>query len=173
MRVPPQGCWAWGGGRGGLWPASALGRGAQCSQLISSLSGHARSELISFAERDNESVFGPMNLGRSLSDGLPPTLIPPPPQPQLPRSSAYPSRSPSFSLTPVLSAAEHTGCPLPEGRENWGEMRLEEGSAKEDHRHPQPPRPGKPPPIRPAPHQFPFPPSQLIPHSLTCQWAGH
>lgn len=162
-----------GWGPEGLWPASALGRGAPCSQLISSLSGHARSELISFVERDNESVFGPMNLGRSLSDGLPPTLIPSPPQPQLTRFSAYPLRSPSCSLIPVLSAAEHTGCPLPEARGNWGEKRLAEGSAKEDQGVPSPLVLGSPPPIRPAPHQFPFPPSQLIPHSLTCQWAGH
>lgn len=52
------------------------GGGGQCSQLISSLSGLTLSELISFVERDNESVFGHMNLGRSLSDGLPPILTP-------------------------------------------------------------------------------------------------
>lgn len=67
-------CW----GLGRLGPEAVLG-GGQCSQLISSLSGCALSELISFVERDNESVFRPMNLGRSGSDGLPPTPVPPGP----------------------------------------------------------------------------------------------
>lgn len=69
-------CWR----LGRLGPEAVLG-GGQCSQLISSLSGCALSELISFVERDNESVFRPMNLGRSGSDGLLATLFPPSPGP--------------------------------------------------------------------------------------------
>lgn len=109
-------------GLGRLGPEDVLG-GGQCSQLISSLSGCFLSELISFVERDNESVFSPMNLGRSGSDGLLPTLIPPGPLlysfntevfwraiPSLLPNSYSPS--PSFSLILVLSAAEQVGSAL-------------------------------------------------------------
>lgn len=130
---------------GALWTlASSSTRGGegQCSQLISGLSGRTRSELIRFVERDNESVFGPMNLGRSLSDGLlPPTLIPSWTLPAFSSSSVVPGNefllhspclpleSPSFSLIPVLLAAECVGCFLPEARGNW-ETSLEEGPGK-------------------------------------------
>lgn len=101
-------------GTGETWARSCPGRG-QCSQLISSLSGCALSELISFVERDNESVFRPMNLGRSGSDGLLPASSPLDPFCMLSTLSfsgeksllcypihmatAHPLGKPSFSLT--------------------------------------------------------------------------
>lgn len=57
---------ALGWGPEGLWQPAALREGGQCSQLISGLSGRSRSELISFVERDNESVFWTHESGEKL-----------------------------------------------------------------------------------------------------------
>lgn len=52
------------------------GGGGQCSQLISGLSGRSRSELISFVERDNESVFWTHESGEKLKMNCRPPWIP-------------------------------------------------------------------------------------------------